>query len=111
MVKRNLSVREQLSATIELSAYIRHTLQEKKQSIWLAQREGRAKDSDDRTQNSILKMLIFGEKGNILEKLASMHLIPLSISYEFDPCDYLKAKEMQLKRDKPDYKKAARTIC
>ncbi|HNZ81879.1 MAG TPA: 1-acyl-sn-glycerol-3-phosphate acyltransferase [Bacteroidales bacterium] len=106
VVKRNLSVREQLSATIELSAYIRHTLQEKKQSIWLAQREGRAKDSDDRTQKSILKMLIFGEKGNILEKLASMHLIPLSISYEFDPCDYLKAKEMQLKRDQPDYKKS-----
>lgn len=106
VVKRNLSVREQLLATAELSAYIRHTLQEKKQSIWLAQREGRAKDSDDRTQKSILKMLIFGEKGNILENIASMHLIPLSISYEFDPCDYLKAKEMQLKRDQPDYKKS-----
>ncbi|HPB36210.1 MAG TPA: 1-acyl-sn-glycerol-3-phosphate acyltransferase [Bacteroidales bacterium] len=106
VVKRNLSVREQLLATADLSAYISHTLQEKKQSIWLAQREGRAKDSDDRTQKSILKMLIFGEKGNILEKLASMHLIPLSISYEFDPCDYLKAKEMQLKRDQSDYKKS-----
>ncbi|MCK9301133.1 MAG: 1-acyl-sn-glycerol-3-phosphate acyltransferase [Bacteroidales bacterium] len=106
VVKRNLSVREQLMATAELSAYIRHTLQKKKQSIWLAQREGRAKDSDDRTQKSILKMLIFGEQGNILENLASMHLIPLSISYEFDPCDYLKAKEMQLKRDQPDYKKS-----
>ena len=106
VVKRNLSVREQLLATADLSAYISHTLQEKKQSIWLAQREGRAKDSDDRTQKSILKMLIFGEKGNILEKLASMHLIPSSISYEFDPCDYLKAKEMQLKRDQSDYKKS-----
>ncbi len=106
VVKRNLSVREQLLATAELSAYIRYTLQEKKQSIWLAQREGRAKDSDDRTQKSILKMLIFGGKGSILEILASMHLIPLSISYEFDPCDYLKAKEMQLKRDQPDYKKS-----
>lgn len=106
VVKRNLSVREQLAATAELAAYIRHTLKNKNQSIWLAQREGRAKDSDDRTQKSILKMLIFGSSGNILDNLASMHLIPLSISYEFDPCDYLKAKEMQLKRDQDDYVKS-----
>lgn len=105
LVKRGMSVRQQLSASIELSSYMHYTIQDRNQSIWLAQREGRAKDSNDRTQESVLKMLNLGGTGSVLENIASMNIVPVSISYEYDPCDYLKAKEMQLKRDNPDYKK------
>jgi Acyltransferase len=105
IVKRDLSIRQQLIASMELSAYIHHTLHDNNQSIWIAQREGRAKDSDDRTQESVLKMLNLGGTGSVLENLASLQLVPVSISYEYDPCDYLKAREMQLKRDDPAYRK------
>ncbi len=75
-------------------------------SLWLAQREGRAKDGDDRTQPSLLKMLTLAGEGSIFEKMKRLHITPVSISYEYDPCDYLKARELQLKRDKPDYVKS-----
>jgi hypothetical protein len=105
IVKRDLPVRQQLIASMELSSYIHYTIKEKKQSIWIAQREGRAKDSNDLTQESILKMLNLGGTGSVLENLASIQIVPVSISYEYDPCDYLKAREMQIKRDNPEYKK------
>jgi hypothetical protein len=106
IVKRDLTVRQQMDASLEMSSYMYYAINEKKQSIWLAQREGRAKDSDDRTQLSILKMLNLGGESSVLYNLASIKIVPVSISYEYDPCDYLKAKEMQLKRDNPDYKKS-----
>jgi hypothetical protein len=105
LVKRGLSVRQQLVASLELSSYMHYTIQEKNQSIWMAQREGRAKDADDRTQESVLKMLNLGGAGSVLENISSINVVPVTISYEYDPCDYLKAREMQLKRDNPDYKK------
>jgi hypothetical protein len=77
--------------------------------VWVAQREGRAKNSDDRTQDSLLKMLaLYPDDKPFLESLKELNLIPLSISYEYDPCDYLKAKEFQQKRDDPDFKKSQR---
>ena len=69
-------------------------------NIWIAQREGRAKDSNERTQDSVLKMLAMG--GDLRE----LNIVPLTISYEFDPCDYLKARELQEKRDIPGFKKS-----
>ena len=105
IVKRNLPGRQMLESSETLSHYIRYTITEKGQSIWIAQREGRSKDGDDRTQISLLKMLnISGEK-SIPENFAQLNVVPVSISYEYDPCDYLKAYEFQLKRDNPDYKK------
>ena len=89
-----------------MSRYMHYTISQKKQSIWIAQREGRAKDSDDRTQDSVLKMLAIGGEGDVLDRLMEMNIAPLSISYEFDPCDFLKAWEFQLKRDHPGYKKS-----
>ena len=80
-------------------------IQEKKENIWIAQREGRAKDSDDRTSESILKMMSMGGEGSIIERLTQLHIVPMTISYEYDPCDYLKAAEFQLKRDNPDWRK------
>ena len=104
IVKRGLGARQMLESSKRLSTYIAKTIQEK-QSIWIAQREGRAKDSNDRTQESLLKMLnMFGD-GSFIENLLKLNICPLSISYEYDPCDYLKAKEMQLRRDNSCYKK------
>lgn len=106
IVQRNVPVRQMLEISKQLSAYIRHTLTERNQSIWIAQREGRAKDSNDRTQESVLKMFnISGEK-DVISNLQELSFCPTTISYEFDPCDYLKAKEFQQKRDNPDFKKA-----
>jgi hypothetical protein len=107
LVKRDLPVRQQLAASVELSSYMYAVLNEKNESVWLAQREGRAKDSNDRTQESVLKMLNLGGSGSVLENLASLNIVPVTISYEYDPCDYLKAMEMQIKRDNPEYKKTA----
>ena len=105
IVKRGGSPREMLANSMRLSAYISHTLHDKKSSIWIAQREGRCKDSNDRTQESLLKMLSMSGKGQFLENIMQLNICPLSISYEYDPCDYLKAKEFQQKRDNPEYKK------
>ena len=85
-----------------------YTINEKKQSIWIAQREGRAKDSNDRTQDSVLKMLAIGGEGDVIDRLMEMNIAPLAISYEYDPCDFLKAQEFQLKRDLAEY--ADRTV-
>ena len=56
-------------------------------------------------------MMAMGGKGDVIESLTDLHIVPLSISYEYDPCDFLKAKEFQQKRDNPDYVKAIRDMC
>lgn len=108
IVKRGVSVRQMLEVSNTLSAYIHHTIKETKESVWIAQREGRAKDSDDRTQGSVLKMLNMGGTKDLLTNLMELNIVPVAISYEFDPCDYLKAKEFQMKRDDPNYVKSQR---
>ncbi len=105
IVKRGLSARQVLESSQRLAAYIAHTINDKKQSIWIAQREGRAKDSNDRTQESLLKMFNMSGAGSFVENVSKLNICPLSISYEYDPCDYLKAKEMQQKRDNSAFKK------
>lgn len=105
IVKRGLSARQVLESSQKLAAYIAHTIVDKKQSIWIAQREGRAKDSNDRTQESLLKMFNMNGGGSFTENLSKLNICPTSISYEYDPCDFLKAKEFQLRRDNPDFKK------
>ncbi len=107
IVKRGLSARSVLESSQRLSAYIAHTITDKKQSVWIAQREGRAKDSNDKTQESLLKMFNMSGEGAFIENLIQLNICPLSISYEYDPCDFLKAKEFQLRRDQPEFKKQA----
>ncbi len=106
LVQRSLCMRQMLEASARLSRYMHYAIAEKKHSIWIAQREGRAKDSDDRTQDSLLKMLAMGGEGDAVECLKALHIAPLAISYEYDPCDYLKAQEFQLKRDIEGFKKS-----
>lgn len=109
IVKRGVSVRQMLDVSKTLSAYIHHSIKNIKESVWIAQREGRAKDSDDRTQGSVLKMLSIGGSGdNLLDNLMELNIVPVAISYEIDPCDFLKAKEFQMKRDDPDFVKSQR---
>ena len=106
VVKRGAGAHAQLENSKQLSAYIR-SLREEGKSIWLAQREGRAKDSNDLTQPSVLHMLTMGE-ADFYENVKALNICPVSINYEFDPCDYLKAAEMQLKRDNPQWRKRAK---
>ena len=105
-VKRGLSPRELLESSQTMSRYMHYAINEKHENIWIAQREGRAKDSSDQTQESLLKMFAMAGEGSIVDRLKDLHLVPLSISYEYDPCDYLKAQEFQLKRDNPSFKKS-----
>lgn len=105
IVNRNLPVKQMMESSRRLSSYIRYTLNHKKHSIWIAQREGRSKDGNDRTQVSLLKMLnISGEK-SIPDNFKDLRLVPVSISYEYDPCDYLKACEFYRKKEDPDFQK------
>lgn len=106
IVQRALTMRQMLESSARMSRYMHFTIGKKKQSIWIAQREGRAKDSNDRTEDSILKMIAMGGTGDVVDRLLEMNIAPLAISYEYDPCDYLKAQEFQLKRDVEGYKKS-----
>ena len=106
-VRRGLGSKDLLKSSMLMSQYIHYAVNQKHENIWIAQREGRAKDSSDTTQESVLKMLAMGsEKENPIEQLRDLNIVPLTISYEYDPCDYLKATEFQLKRDNPAYKKS-----
>ena len=107
IVQRSLSPREFLMASKKMAEYMHYVVGEKNDNIWIAQREGRAKDSNDRTQPSILKMMAMGGEGSPVDRLRQLHIVPLAISYEYDPCDFLKAAEFQLRRDVPGWKKPA----
>ena len=106
VVKRGAGAHAHLENAKQLSAYIRE-LRQRRKSIWLAQREGRAKDSNDLTQASVLHMLTMNTD-DLFEAVKALNICPVSITYEFDPCDYLKAREMQLRRDNPNWKKRAK---
>lgn len=102
IVRRSLTPREMFKSSQLMSQYIHYAINGKPDNVWIAQREGRAKDSNDRTQPSVLKMLAMG--GDLRE----LNIVPLAISYEYDPCDYLKAAEFQLKRDNPAWHKSTK---
>ena len=106
IVERSLPPRQMLLASKRLAEYMHFAIAQKNENVWIAQREGRAKDSDDRTQPAILKMMAMGGEGSPAERLKQLHIVPLAISYEYDPCDFLKAKELQQRRDTTDFHKA-----
>ena len=106
-VERALHSVEMLRASKRMSEYTHFAVAEKNENVWIAQRQGRAKNSNDLTQPAILKMMAMGGEGSIIDRLKQLHIVPLSISYEYDPCDYLKAREYQLRRDIPYWKKTA----
>lgn len=92
--RSSASLRQQYADLVAASVYIRESIQAG-QSVWLAQREGRAKDGIDRTDISVLKMLQLSlRKGSVDDSLIALNIVPMSLSYEFDPCDELKAREL-----------------
>lgn len=105
VVKRSGTPMELYRYSMLLSNYIWRQITEKTDSVWIAQREGRAKDGDDRTQVGLLKMLSLNSKGDLKSYFKSLRIAPVAISYEFDPCDLLKAQEFLNKRANPEYKK------
>ena len=124
-VRRGLTPKEMLRSSQLMSRYIHYAVNQKHENVWISQREGRAKDSDDRTQESVLKMLAMGASlpaapaspaavapaspvvgGLPADSLLDLNIVPLTISYEYDPCDYLKAQELQQKRDDSTFKKS-----
>ncbi|MDE6308631.1 MAG: acyltransferase [Muribaculaceae bacterium] len=108
IVKRDMRMTEALKAAHQLSGYIHYCLNTKHRSVWIAQREGRAKDSNDLTQESLVKMLGLEGSGSILDNLLECRLMPVSITYEFDPNDYLKAREFLKRHNDPEFKKSKR---
>ena len=106
IVQRAVGIRQMLASSARLSRYMHYAIAQKGENIWIAQREGRAKDSNDRTQDAILKMMAMGGEGTPLDRLKALRLTPVALSYEYDPCDWLKAKEFQQKRDVEGFKKS-----
>ncbi|PTN07227.1 acyltransferase-like protein [Mangrovibacterium marinum] len=97
VVKRNLPARELLTASKTLSAYIRKTITEDNVSVWIAQREGRTKDGCDQTQQALLKMLNLSNKADFASGFRELQIVPLSISYEREPCGISKVEEIYKK--------------
>lgn len=106
IVKRDAKPLQALKVAKQLSEYIHYTITRQHESVWIAQREGRAKDSNDVTQESLLKMLTLGGGKDARIALTELNILPVSISYEFDPNDYLKVKEFLLRRRDPEFKKS-----
>ncbi|MDE6301812.1 MAG: acyltransferase [Muribaculaceae bacterium] len=108
IVKRDVRMVDALAAARQLSAYIHYVVNDRHESVWIAQREGRAKDSNDVTQESLIKMIGLAPDEDAKSNILGANLLPVSISYEFDPNDYLKVREFLLRRRDPDFKKSQR---
>ena len=82
--------------SMEVSSYMRHALLEKGESVWIAQRNGRTKNGDDRTATAILKMFSISSPKPFVENLGELNITPVAISYEFEPCDFMKTQELYI---------------
>src|SRR5690606_15757364 len=111
IIKRNLPPRELLESSKKVSHFIRKSITEDNLSVWIAQREGRTKNGSDKTQESVLKMLNMSNTKGFTEGFNELNIVPVSISYEIEPCGLAKMKELikkehygQKKTDKDDLK-------
>ncbi len=93
-IERGGNMKDFYRSSLHCSEYIRHTITEKRQSVWIAQRNGRTKDGNDLTDQGIVKMFCMSKPFDKIEALAELHIVPLTISYEWEPCDILKALEL-----------------
>jgi hypothetical protein len=98
VVRRNLPVRELLMASKKLSEYIRRNIRKKNTSVWIAQREGRTKDGNDKTQPALLKMLNLSNTSELAEGFNELNIVPFTISYEIEPCGISKIDELYKKQ-------------
>ena len=95
-VKRTGTMREKLENSHTLAAYIQQSLFEENESVWIAQRDGRTKDGNDYTKHGLVKMITLGNDHNLMETIRRMRITPVTVSYEFEPCDKLKARELAI---------------
>ena len=103
IVKRGLDKMEMLRSSKIMSDYIKDTIMNRKESIWIAQRAGRAKDGNDETNRGLLTMMGLSCEENILEHFSKLNIVPISVSYEFDPCDDRKTKEIYSEQTNGNY--------
>lgn len=104
IVRRGGTPREQLLRSEEVAAYVREVILNESASVWLAHREGRAKNGDDRTSPALMRMLLNGEEG---ESWNQLKVQPVSLSYEWDPCDGMKVRELLIREmNNGDYEKS-----
>ncbi len=105
IVHRDANPKEMLSLSIRLSNYIRNLIVAKNNSVWIAHKEGRSKDGDDRTANGLLKMLTMSSKLGVEDSLRELNIMPMVVSYEYDPCDLYKANELMSIKSTGSYEK------
>ena len=106
LVQRGLTPREMLQSSKLLSEYIGHLVQHENRSVWIAQREGRTKDGNDATNPGVLKMLAMGsDEANLMDYFKKIKVVPVSISYEYDPTDVLKIPQLMAEANNEVYVK------
>jgi 1-acyl-sn-glycerol-3-phosphate acyltransferase len=107
MVKviRGASMRETLQNSLVFSKYLRNTIVNKHESVWIAQRNGRTKDGMDVTDPALVKMFAMSGTEDVLTSIAELNIVPVAISYQIEPCDWMKTRELFLSKDAP-YQKA-----
>ncbi len=104
LVKRNLSPRELLMNSKLMSEYIYHLLSEENRSVWIAQREGRTKDGNDATHPGVLKMIsMASDEKDLMDYFKKIKIVPISISYEYDPTDKLKMPQLMAQMNQEVY--------
>ncbi|ETN94438.1 Acyltransferase [Zhouia amylolytica] len=107
LIRRGLTPREMLQSSRLVSEYIKELVTNEKRSVWIAQREGRTKDGNDLTHQGVLKMIgLAAGKGNVMEYFKNLKIVPVSISYEYDPTDMLKMPELMAKHYDKEYVKS-----
>lgn len=93
-INRSGNIRDLYKNYVEVSTYIRYVITEKKRSVWIAQRNGRTKDGDDKTEAAVLKMFAMSSDDAFIENLSALSITPVSVSYEYEPCVFMKAAEL-----------------
>ena len=97
-IMRGGTVKEFYKNSTEVSLYMRYAILQKRQSVWIAQRNGRTKDGADRTDMAVLKMFALSSDKPFVENLGELAITPIAVSYEYEPCDFLKAQELFISR-------------
>ena len=95
-IVRGGSVHDFYRNSLEVSSYMRYALLEKKQSVWIAQRNGRTKDGNDKTGIAVLKMFSISSSAPFIDNLSELNITPVITSYEYEPCDFLKTQELYI---------------
>ncbi len=109
-VERGGTPKEFYRCSLHLSEYIRHVILDKRSSVWIAQRNGRTKDGRDRTDQGIIKMFGMSRSDDKIESLSELNIVPVSISYEWESCDYLKAFELYMSRQQKYIKRPGEDV-